>query len=107
MVLEDDKRATTNVQNGLVFFFLFYLILSRKGLILRESPGGKGRSVKRLVARAIRNALIRANRFARESFAIDTPICIARQADSPESLRFPIRANHLIRTNRANRFTRT
>ena len=41
---------------------------------------------------------IRANRFARivlrESFAIDTPIFMARQADSPESLEFPIRANH-------------
>ena len=44
-----------------------------------------------LVAWAIRNA-IRANRF--ESFAIETPIFIARQADSPESLEFPIRANH-------------
>ena len=50
-----------------------------------------------LVARAIRNA-IRANRFtridSRESFAIETPILIARQADSPESLEFSIRANH-------------
>ena len=47
----------------------------------------------RLVARAIRNA-IRANRLqidSRESFAIESPIFIARQADSPES---PIRANH-------------
>ena len=47
------------------------------------------------MARAIRNA-IRANRFARidsrESFAIETPIFIARQADSQESLEFPIRA---------------
>ena len=51
-----------------------------------------------------------ATRFARidsrESFAIDTPIFIARQADSHESLEFPIRANHPIRANRANRFTR-
>ena len=31
---------------------------------------------------------------SRESFAIDTPIFIARQADSPESLEFPIRAKH-------------
>ena len=31
---------------------------------------------------------------ARESFTIQTPIFIARQADSPESLEFPIRANH-------------
>ena len=43
-----DKRATTNVQNGLVFFFLFSFILLR------------------LVARAIRNTIdsresIRAN----------------------------------------------
>ena len=29
-----------------------------------------------------------------ESFAIETPIFVARQADSPESLAFPIRANH-------------
>ena len=42
-----------------------------------------------------------------ESFAIETPIFIARQADSHESLEFPIRANHPIRTNRANfRFAR-
>ena len=26
-LLEDDKRATTNVQNGLVFFFLFSFII--------------------------------------------------------------------------------
>ena len=38
--LEDDKRATTNVQNGLVFL-LFSFIFLRKGLILRESPGGE------------------------------------------------------------------
>ena len=51
-----------------------------------------------------------ATRFARidsrESFAIDTPVFIARQADSHESLEFPIRANHPIRANRANRFAR-
>ena len=40
-----------------------------------------------LVARAIRNA-IRANR------SIETPSFITRQADSHESLEFPIRANH-------------
>ena len=51
-----------------------------------------------LVAWAIRNA-IRANRFAR-IIRIETPIFIARQADSHESLEFPIRAN------RANRFAR-
>ena len=45
-------------------------------------------SLVSLVARAIRNA-IRANRFA-----IETPIFLARQADSPESLEFLIRANH-------------
>ena len=33
-------------------------------------------------------------RFARESFAIETPFFVARQADSPESLEFPMRANH-------------
>ena len=60
-----------------------------------EATPGKSRD---LVARAIRNA-IRANRFA-----IETPIFIARQADSRESLEFPIRTNHLIR---ANRFART
>ena len=38
-------------------------------------------------------------RDSRESFAIDTPIFIARQADSPESLEFPIRANHPICAN--------
>ena len=31
---------------------------------------------------------------------------MARQADSPESLGFPIRANQVIRANRANRFAR-
>ena len=31
---------------------------------------------------------------SRESFAIETPIFIARQADSPESPEFLIRANH-------------
>ena len=40
------------------------------------------------------------------TFAIETPIFIARQADSHESLEFPIRANHPIRANRANRFAR-
>ena len=43
---------------------------------------------------------------SRESFAIDTPVFIARQADSHESLEFPIRANHSIRANCANRFAR-
>ena len=32
------------------------------------------------------------------------PIFLAHQADSHESLEFPIRANHPIRANRANRF---
>ena len=44
---------------------------------------------------------IRANRFV-----IETPIFIARQTDSRESLEFLIRANHPIRANRANRFAR-
>ena len=57
-----------------------------------------------LVARAIRNA-IRANRFAR-IIRNWNPIFIARQADSRESLEFPIRANRVIRANRANRFAR-
>ena len=39
--LDDDKRATTNVPNGLVFFFQFSYIILRKGLILRERPGQK------------------------------------------------------------------
>ena len=56
-----------------------------------------------LVARAIRNA-IRANQFARIAFAIETPIFIARQADSEsdshESLEFPIRANHATKALR-------
>ena len=43
---------------------------------------------------------------SRESFANGTPNFIARQADSHESLEFPIRANHPIRANRANRFAR-
>ena len=43
---------------------------------------------------------------SRESFATATPIFIARQADSHESLEFPIRANHPIRAKRANRFAR-
>ena len=60
-----------------------------------EAPEELKRSVMGLVALAIR-----ANRFARidsrESFAIETPIFIfiAREADSHESLEFPIRANH-------------
>ena len=40
---------------------------------------------------------------SRESFAIETSIFIARQADSHESLEFPIL---VIRANRANRFAR-
>ena len=43
---------------------------------------------------------------SRESFAIETPIFIAHQADSHKSLEFPTRANHPIRANRANRFAR-
>ena len=43
---------------------------------------------------------------SRESFATETPIVIARQADLHESLGFPIRSNHPIRSNRANRFAR-
>ena len=43
---------------------------------------------------------------SRESFAIRAPIFIARQTDLPESFEFPIRANHPIRANRANRFAR-
>ena len=54
--------------------------------------------------RAIRNAIRRID--SRESFAIEIPIFVACQADSPESLEFPIRANHPIRANRANRFAR-
>ena len=38
--------------------------------------------------------------------AKETPIFIVRLADSPESLQFPIRANHPIRANLANRFAR-
>ena len=60
--------------------------------------------VLNLVAHAIRNA-IRANRFAR-IIRNWTPIFIACPADSHESLEFPIRANHPIRANRANRFAR-
>ena len=48
---------------------------------------------------------IRARIDSRESFAIETPV-FKRQADSPESLEFLIRANHPIRANRANRFAR-
>ena len=47
--LEEDKRATTNVQNGLVFFFLFsFIVFSSfltktvvKPLNSKKSPGGK------------------------------------------------------------------
>ena len=45
-------------------------------------------------------------RDSRESFAIETPIFIALQADSHESLELLIRANRVIRANRANRFAR-
>ena len=43
---------------------------------------------------------------SRESFAIETPIFIARQADSHDLLEYPIRASHPIRANRAHRFAR-
>ena len=33
---EEDKRATTHVQNGLVFLILFSFILLREGLILEK-----------------------------------------------------------------------
>ena len=56
------------------------------------------------MARAIRNAT-RANQFAR-IIRNSNPYFGARQADSPESFAFPIRANHPIRANRANRFAR-
>ena len=36
--LEDDKRATTNVQNDLVFFFVSSF---KRALILRKALGGK------------------------------------------------------------------
>ena len=62
--------------------------------VVREEVGG-------LVARAIRNAID-----SRESFAVEAPIFVARQADSHKSLEFSIRANHPIRANRANRFAR-
>ena len=43
----------------------------------------------------------------RENYSqLKTPIFIARQAASHESLEFPIRANHPILANRANRFAR-
>ena len=48
-----------------------------------------------------------ATRFARidsrESFAIQTPIFIARQADSPESVKFLIRANHATKFPKCSR----
>ena len=39
---------------------------------------------------------------SRESFAIETPIVIARQADSHGSLEFPIRANHATKITPIN-----
>ena len=63
--------------------------LSRNPCVSQQCPAD---GVWRLVARAIRNT-IRANRFAR-AIRNWNPICIARQADSPESLEFPIRTNH-------------
>ena len=42
---------------------------------------------------------------SRESFAIQTPIFVARKADSHESLEFPMRVNHPIRAIRANHAT--
>ena len=51
-----------------------------------------------------------ATRFARidshDSFEIQIPILIERQADSHESLAVPIRANQVIRASRANRVAR-
>ena len=60
-----------------------------------------------LVARAIRNAM-RSRIDSRESFAIKTLVFIARQADSHESLEFPIpgdsRECESCESIRANRF---
>ena len=52
--LEVDKRAPTNVQNVLVFSFLLSLILLRKSLILRESPGGTSLEKCEKVWRSVR-----------------------------------------------------
>ena len=38
---------------------------------------------------------------SRESFATETPIFIARQVDSHDSLEFPIRANHATKKGSA------
>ena len=87
------------------FGCVYATFCQEEGILLPNYRDRNGRCTaipfKSLVARAICNA-IRANRFAR--IAIETPIFIARQADSHESLEFPIRANHSIRANRANRF---
>ena len=76
-----------------------------RNILIPGHPGVNVRSVRGtigpgLVAQAIRNT-IRANHSKSKP-----PIFIACQADSHESLEFPIHANHPIRANRANRFAR-
>ena len=58
-----------------------------------------------LVARAIRNAIREESIHANHS-QLKPPIFIVHQADLHEPLEFPIRANLVIRANRANRFAR-
>ena len=68
--------------------------------LMSAASSSAGAFSSTLVARAIRNA-IRANHSQLKPL-----LFIVRQADSHESLEFPIRANHPIRANRANRFAR-
>ena len=73
---EEDKRATTNVQNGLVFFFSFGLLVARFARIdshdSRESGDSRESEIR----------AIRANRLIR---AIKIGVSIAN--DSRESIR--------------------
>ena len=95
------KRSTQSTPIVFALFYLLSLVFDRFWIFSRvfallgcllSGTGGSQRDSRES---------IRANRFA-----IETPMFIACQADSHESLEFPIRANHPIRANRANRFAR-
>ena len=90
-------------QNNPCFWVVFFIVF-------RQRQEKKIRTYDILCRSPAGSLGLFATRFARidsrESFAIETPIFIARHADSQESLEFPIRANHPIRANRANRFAR-
>ena len=72
----------------------------RKGCSEPKTPHFETEHYKEMVIFLTRNTLFRGGAKlsgagdSRESFAIETPIFVARRADSHESLALPIRANH-------------